>query len=331
MSTRALLWRVTTAVVVMAIALAGVFQLVQRPVEGDTVTFSALFTDANGLRPGDDVRIYGVQVGKVERLELDGTLARARFTVQRAHPVFTGSTVAIRYQNLTGFRYLEIVQPERPTAERDPGTEFGTAQTVPAFDITTLFNGLQPVLAQLSPGELNAFTESLLAVLQGNGTGLGPALDAIDRLSRYATDRQAVLSILVGNLSRMAETLGGRSGNAVQLLTNLTNLFTAIGQKLPGLVDFSLAIPPVIQPIRNMLALLGVTGEPGRDLDAALQQAFPDPATAAEVFDRLPGLIQAMAAAVPATGPGACSNGTATAPAPLQVLIAGQGVLLCRS
>lgn len=331
MSTRALLLRVAAAVAVMVLALVGVFQLVERPVEGETATFTALFTDANGLRVGDDVRIFGVQVGKVERLELDGTLARAEFTVQRAHPVFTDSAVAIRYQNLTGFRYLEIVQPERPSAERDPGTEFGTAQTVPAFDITTLFNGLQPVLAQLSPGELNQFTESLLAVLQGNGSGLGPALDAIDRLSRYATDRQAVLSILVGNLSRMAETLGGRSGNAVQLLTNLTNLFTAIGQKLPGLVEFSLAIPPVIQPIRDILTVLGITGEPGRDLDAALRQAFPDPAAATEVFDRLPGLIQAMAAAVPAAAPESCSQGAATAPAPLQVLIAGQGVLLCRS
>ncbi|MGW0181721.1 MlaD family protein [Nocardia sp. NPDC003345] len=331
MTTRALFARVAVATVVMAIALAGVFQLVQRPVDGDTETYTALFTDANGLRVGDDVRIYGVQVGKVAELELDGVLARARFTVQTGHPVFTNSTVAIRYQNLTGFRYLDIAQPERPEAQRDPSSVFETSQTTPAFDVTALFNGLQPVLAQLSPGELNQFTESMLAVLEGNGAGIGPALDAIDRLSRYATDRQAVLSTLVGNLSRMATTLGGKSGNAVQMLTNLTNLFTAIGDKLPGLVEFSLAIPPVIQPIRNILEILGISGEPGRDLDAALRAAFPDPATATEVFDRLPGLIQSIAAAVPATGTEACSRGAAEAPAPLQVLIAGQGVVLCNS
>jgi len=334
MTTRALLLRVATAIVVMAIALAGVFQLVQRPVDGHTDTYTALFTDANGLRVGDDVRLYGVQVGKVEELELDGVLARARFTVQRDRPVFTNSTVAIRYQNLTGFRYLEIVQPENPDGWREPDAVFDTSRTESAFDITTLFNGLQPVLAQLSPGELNHFTESILAVLQGDGTGIGRALDAIERLSRYASDRQAVLSILVSNLARTAEVLGGRSGDAMQMLTNLTNLFTSIAEKLPGLVEFSLAIPPVIQPVRNMLAALGVTGEPGRDLDALLRQAFPEPATAVEVFDRLPGLIQSIAAAVPATGPDAaptCSRGEATAPGPLQILLAGQGVVLCHS
>lgn len=334
MTTRALFLRVAAAIVAMAIALAGVFQLVQRPVDGRTDTYTALFTDANGLRVGDDVRLYGVQVGKVDELELDGVLARARFTVQRDRPVFTNSTVAIRYQNLTGFRYLEIVQPQTPAEQREPDTVFDTSQTVPAFDITTLFNGLQPVLAQLSPEELNHFTESILAVLQGDGTGVGSALDAIERLSRYASDRQAVLSILVSNLARTAEVLGGKSGDAVQMLTNLTNLFTSIAEKLPGLVEFSIAIPPVIQPVRNMLATLGVTGEPGRDLDALLQRAFPEPATAVEVFDRLPGLIQAIAAAVPATGPQAapsCSRGEVTAPGPLQILFAGQGVVLCRS
>ncbi|HLS76728.1 MAG TPA: MlaD family protein [Nocardia sp.] len=334
MTTRALFLRVAAAVLVTAVALVGVFQLVRRPVDGPTVGYTALFTDANGLRVGDDVRMYGVQVGKVRELTLDGGLARARFTVQRDRPVFADSVIAVKYQNLTGFRYLEIVQPEQPSALREPGTVFDTTRTVPAFDITTLFNGLQPVLAQLSPGEINHFTESILAVLHGDGSGIAPALDAIERLSRFASDRQAVISVLVANLARTAELLGGNSGDAVQMLTNLTNLFTSIADKLPGLVEFSLHIPPVIQPVRAMLATLGVTGEPGRDLDLLLRQAFPDPATAVAVFDRLPGLVQSIAAVVPATGPQAeptCTHGASAAPAPLAILFAGQEVVLCRS
>lgn len=138
----------------------------------------------------------------------------------------------------------------------------------------------------------------------------------------------------MANLARTAELLGGNSGDAVQMLTNLTNLFTSIADKLPGLVEFSIAIPPVIQPVRAMLTALGVTGEPGRDLDALLRQAFPEPATAVEVFDRLPALIQSLTAAVPATGPQAkptCARGETNAPAPLAILFAGQEVVLCHS
>ncbi|MEU2042248.1 MlaD family protein [Nocardia niwae] len=333
MTTRALLVRVGVAIVLMGFVLVGVLRVIERPVDGETVDYTALFTDANGLRPGDDVRVYGVQVGKVRAVELDGANARVRFTVARDRPLFAASRVAVRYQNLTGFRYLDVEQPDQPGERRDPGTVFSAAETIPAFDITALFKGLQPVLAELSPEDLNHFASSMLAVIQGDGTGLGPALDAIEKLSGYASDRQAVVSTLVANLARITEHLGGKSGNAMLLLTNLTDLFTAITEKLPGLVDFSLAIPPVLQPLRSMLTVLGIAGDNHGDLETALRRAFPEPRTAVAVFERLPGLIQALTAAVPPTGPGAdlgCAHGTAAAPAPLQVLIAGQRIVLCR-
>ncbi|MFE3543807.1 MCE family protein [Nocardia sp. NPDC059177] len=333
MKTRSLALRVVVAVALMAVVLVGVLRLIERPVRGDTDTYTALFTDANGLRAGDDVRLHGVQVGKVAGIELAGTLARVRFSVVRDRPVYTTTTVAVRYQNLTGFRYLDLVQPDRPGETRAPDAEFGTTETIPAFDITTLFKGLQPVLAQLSTDEINRFTTSMLAVIQGDGTGLGPALDAVDTLSRYASDRQVVISTLVRNLGQISDRLGGRSGQAVQLLTNLTNLFTAIAEKLPGLVDFSMTIPPVIEPIQSMLRTAGITGDENHDLDLVLRNAFPDQQVAVAVFDRLPGLIQSMAALVPAADGGGlrCSQGVAVAPEPLQVLIAGQGVVLCHA
>ncbi|MBF6171901.1 MlaD family protein [Nocardia blacklockiae] len=332
MTTRSLLLRLAIAAVLTVVVLAGVFRVVERPVRGDTDTYTAMFTDANGLRGGDDVRLYGVQVGKVRAVELDGALARVRFTVTKDHPVFEGGKIAIRYQNLTGFRYLDIQQPEHPERRRDPKTVFQIADTVPAFDITTLFKGLQPVLAQLSPADINQFATSMLAVIQGDGTGLGPALDAVNKLSRYASDRQAVVSTLVSNLAVISDHLGGKSGSAMALMSKLTSLFVNITDKLPGLVDFALTIPPVLKPLRGTLAALGVSGNRGQDLDAVLQNAFPDPHAAAAAFGRLPGLIQAMTAVVPSTGPDAaltCSHGTAAAPAPLQLLIAGQRITLC--
>ncbi|RDI54112.1 MlaD family protein [Nocardia mexicana] len=333
MSTRALLLRVSVVVVVLVVALIGVFRVVQRPVRGETDTYTAIFTDANGLRSGDDVRLFGVQVGKVREVGLSGTQARVRFTVTREHPLFTDSKPAIRYQNLSGFRYLDIEQPANPGARRDPKAVFGPSETVPAFDITTLFKGLQPVLAELSPDDLNRFGTSMLAVIQGDGTGLGPALGAIEQLSRYASDKQAVLSTLVGNLAQISDHLGGKSGNTVKLLTNLTNLFIAITDKLPGLIDFANAIPPVLQPLRSMLTVLGVTGDRNRDLDTVLHNAFPDPQEAVDAFGRLPGLIQTFTAALPPTGPEAqmtCTHGAAVAPPAVQVLIAGQRITLCR-
>ena len=332
MSTRLLWIRIVVAVAVMAVVLVGVLRLIERPVNGRTDSYTAMFTDANVLRLVDDVRLYCVQVGNVGAVELAGALARVRFTVTQGHPLYTETTVAVRYQNLTGFRYLEIQQPEKPGARRKPGAVFDTAHTVPAFDITTLFNGLQPVLAQLSPEDLNQFANSMLAVIQGDGDGIGPAMDAIDKLSRYTSDRQQVLSTLVNNFAQVSDHMAGKSGNAMKLMTNLTDVFVTITDKVPGLVQFGMKIPPVLRPLLDLLQVLGVTGAKNQDLDALLHRVFPNPNQAANVLGRLPGLIQSMAEAIPPTGPDAnitCSRGVAVAPQPLQVLIAGQRITLC--
>ncbi|WP_280260836.1 MlaD family protein [Nocardia abscessus] len=334
MSKRSLLLRLVIAAVLTAVIVTGILRVIDAPVTGDVETYTAEFTDVNGLRSGDDVRIYGIRVGKVVSVELDGTLARVRFTVARDRPVFDASTIAIRFQDLTGFRYLAVQQPEQPGPRRDPGDVIGIDRTVPAFDVTTLFNGLQPVLAQLSPEEINQFASNMLAVLEGDGTGLGPALDAIGELSRHVSDRQALITLVVSNLGQVSQHLGGKSANAMVLLANLTALFATLTDKLSGLVDFANVIPAVLSPLRNILKVLGISGLPDRDLDKVLRNAFPAPQQAVEVLGRLPGVLQTLASTVPVTGPDAavsCSHGDAVAPAPLHILIAGQGVRLCNS
>jgi phospholipid/cholesterol/gamma-HCH transport system substrate-binding protein len=317
---------------VMLVLLVVVFQAIEHPIDGATDSYRAVFTDANGLHPGDDVRLYGVRVGKVDGMALDGSSARVSLTVQQGHSIYPDSRLAIRYQSLTGKRYLDIQQHSDGAATIRPGTTIGTEQTIPAFDVTTLFNGLQPVLAELSPADLNQFTTSLLGVINGDGTGLGPALDAIERLSSYVTDRQAVISTLVHNMAAIADKIGGESGNAMVMLTRLTEIFVALQERSDGLVDFGRTIPPVLVPTVSLLRTLGLTGDPNPDFDNTLRTVFPDPQQAMDTLGRLPTLIQSLSALIPAAGSGvnqSCSHGAAQAPHPLQILIGGQRITLC--
>jgi phospholipid/cholesterol/gamma-HCH transport system substrate-binding protein len=316
----------------MVVLLVGVISAITRPVPGDTDTFTAMFTDANGLKTGDDVRMFGVQVGKVGEIGLSGGQAEVRMSVQRSHPVYDTSTLVIRYQSLTGQRYLDIRQPAVAGHRLATGTTIGTEHTVPSFDITTLFNGLQPVLADFSPAALNQLAQSVLAVVEGNGTGIGPALDAIERLSRYVTDRQTVISALVRNLGDIAGQLGGRSPHLETLIAGLTDLFTVLEQKVYGLVDFAVTAPGVLGPIDSLAATLGLNVGYNADADALIRTAIPDPDTAVQALGRLPGLLQSLNTLIPATGPGVdltCSRGRAEVPGVVAVLIDGRRISIC--
>ncbi|MEV0251532.1 MlaD family protein [Nocardia sp. NPDC050712] len=335
LSLRAILVRLTLFAAAMIALLLIVVNAITRPIEGDTSSYTAEFTDASGLKTGDDVRMFGVGVGKVVGIDLRGTHAAVRLTVQSARPVYDTSVLAIRYQTLTGQRYVDIRQPDRPGLLLRGGAAIGVTNTVPSFDITQLFNGLQPVIQEFSPGALNQFTESMLAVIEGNGSGIGPALDAIEKLSRYTTDRQAVIATIVANLHTISTQIGGKSPHLVTLLQGIADVFTAFRAKLDGLLDFAAVAPTALGPLNRLLDTLGFTESANPDVYQDLMLLFPDPQAAADAIGRLPGLLQTMSNLLPPANAGAgqvslaCSRGNAELPQVLSVLVAGQRVAIC--
>ncbi|MBY8863418.1 MCE family protein [Nocardia sp. CA2R105] len=331
-STTRVVVRLVAFTAVIAVMFAAIIAAITRPVGGETDFYTARFTDASGLKTGDDVRMYGVAVGKVGSVALDGSIAGVRLTIGRGHTVFDNTMLAIRYQNLTGQRYIDIQQPQRAGRPLAPGATIDVGNTLPSFDITSLFNGLQPVLAEFSPGALNQFAQSILAVVQGNGNGLGPALDAIDSLSRYVTDRQHVISTLVHNLQSISDQISGRSPQLITLITGLADVWAALQQKIDGMVDYALTIPPVLLPLDHLAATLGFTPDPNTDLTTLVHKAFPDPKQALDVLGALPGLLQSLNTMVGAPGPdinSTCSHGAAPVPGMVQVLLHGQRISIC--
>ncbi|MEV0294650.1 MlaD family protein [Nocardia sp. NPDC050710] len=319
---------------VMVVVLALVLTAITRPVAGDTEAHDALFTDANGLKVGDDVRMYGVQVGKVEGIALDGVTAKVRLTVTTSTPIYDNSTLAIRYQNLTGQRYIDLQQQPNPGIRLAAGAAVGAEMTIPSFDVTSLFNGLKPVLATMSPESVNQFTESMLAVIEGDGSGLGPAMAAIDQLSKYVGDRQQVIAALVRNMSDLSDRVGGRVHYLVPLLARLSDIFQSLQANIGGLAQFAMTAPSVLGPLDRLLGTLGLSQDSGADTDGLIRQLFPNPQEAVEVFGRLPGLLDSVDNALPRTAAGwkpECSKGAAEVPAPVRVLIAGQRVAICQA
>jgi len=75
-----------------------------------TTGYSAIFSNASGLRSGQFVRASGVEVGKVGNVEIidGGTRVRVNFNVERDLQLFQRTITSIRYLNLIGDRYLEL-------------------------------------------------------------------------------------------------------------------------------------------------------------------------------------------------------------------------------
>ncbi|MFF2554352.1 MCE family protein [Nocardia sp. NPDC058058] len=211
-----------------------VWNTLARTVKGDTNTYAATFSDVLGLREGDDVRMAGVRVGKVERIGLDErNRAVVTFVVQRAQTLYGDTKALVRYQNLIGQRYVALApgagSPDARSVLR-AGAAIPIERTEPSFDISGLLNGFQPLFAVLSPDQVNTLSGTLVQALQGDGVSLSAFITQAATLAGDFQRRDAVLTSVIGNLSAVMSGLARRGSELETLVTQTRAL-------IGGLVD----------------------------------------------------------------------------------------------
>ncbi|MBM7367368.1 MlaD family protein [Gordonia hydrophobica] len=308
-----------------------VINAMRNPVEESTRSYSADFTDASGLHPNGDVRYKGKRVGKVTKVELiegearDKPLARVEFTLDEDHSITDATRLAIKYQNLTGVRYVDV----RGDDESGPRiSHVPASHTVPSFDITELFNGLQPVLSTMQNKDINEFSENAIALLQGDGSGLGPMLDSTQKLTKYAKSRQQVVSKLTENLARISDVMGGRNQNVMEFLHAIDLPITSATTVLDEFAVTASAGPALFEPIDRILTAFNVRDD--TDMPRRIKAIFKNATQLFGVFDLMPNALEGLKGTDGFQEPyPKCANGTAKIPLEAKFFIDDRQVTLC--
>ncbi len=191
----------------------------------ETTPYSAVFADASGLRSGDSVRVAGIQVGSVESVDLqDDKTVVVEFGLDRTIPLTLGSRAAIRYLNLVGDRYLEIVDGPGSTRKMPSGSTIPLDRTDPALDLDALLGGLKPVIQGLDPRDVNALTSALVDVFQGQGGTLESLLTRTSSFTNTLADNSAVMQQLIDNLTAAVGTISDNGDKFSVTLNRLREL-----------------------------------------------------------------------------------------------------------
>lgn len=330
----AVLW-LTVFTAISAVCAVIVITALRSPVTGAVARYTATYSDVSGLFVGDDVRISGVQVGKVHTIALDGRSAKVDFTVLADHAIYYDTVAAVRYQNLLGQRYVELLQPATPGNRLPAGGQIPLERTISSFDVTRLFNGFRPIFQTLDPAQFNQFGENVLRIIQGDETGVGPFLRDLDELSTLAVNRQAVLKVLISNLAQISNDLGGKSPQLFAMIDTLNDVlakFTSTSQ------DFTVALAHELPTLRNTVHLLQYierifdsSTSPAYDL---VGRMWPQTPTIIAGLSLVPSLIQGMRDSLvndtPARPAFACAHGEVSLPGIGQVSFAQQNLVVCR-
>jgi phospholipid/cholesterol/gamma-HCH transport system substrate-binding protein len=281
----------TAFAVVMAMLTAFLFFIFGQVRTGSTHGYSAVFSDASRLKSGATVRVAGIRVGTVQDVSLrPDRKVLVTFDADRNIVLTTGTKAQIRYLNLVGDRYLELVDSPGSTKILPAGAQIPQDRTAPALDLDLLLGGLKPVIQGLNPQDVNALTASLIQVLQGQGGTLDSLFSKTSSFTNSLADNDQVIEQLIEDLKNTLDTLskdGGEFSGAIDRLDKLIKGLSAdrdpIGAAITSLDNGTASLTDLLGRARSPLA--GTIGQLNRlaplldndkdRLDASIQRA-PD-------------------------------------------------------
>ncbi|WP_319431674.1 MCE family protein [Mycobacterium sp. RTGN5] len=277
--------------VVMVVLTAFLFMIFGQYRNGSTNAYSAMFVDVSGLKTGDSVRAGGLRVGTVADISMrpDHTVTVA-FDADRNVVLSSGTKAAVRYLNLVGDRFLELIDGPGSARVMQPGSQIPADRTAPALDLDQLLGGLKPVIQGLNPQDVNALTNALLQIFQGQGDTVDSLLTKTASFSNGLADNNQIIEALIDNLNAVIGTLatsGSQFADAIDRFQRLVSELAAhrdpIGEAINALDSGTTSIADLLGQARAPLAgtidqlsrLAPLLDDQKGLLDGALQSA-PD-------------------------------------------------------
>lgn len=226
---------------------------------GGGETYSAIFSDVASLNKGDEVRIAGVRVGDVKKIEIvNEREAKVEFTVDGRDYLPSTVTANLRYRNLVGQRYIAIEQGAGDQGGKiNPGETIPLSQTKPAVNLTTLFDGFRPLFQTLSADDVNKLSYQIIQVFQGESGTISELVRSTASLTNTVADKDAVIGAVITNLNTVLQTVNQNDDQLDKLIVNTQQLVSGlsvdrdvVGSAVTSLAGLTDATADLLEPTR---------------------------------------------------------------------------------
>lgn len=200
-----------------------------------SIKHQALFTEAGGIVPGNDVKVSGVKVGTVSDVSLQHGKALVTFLVDGGVHLGTDTTAHIRTGTLLGQRVLTLESDGKGTLRSSdviPVTRTGSP-----YSLTQSLSDFTTNTADTDTAALNQSLNTLSDTIDRITPQLGPTFDGLSRLSRMLNERNDSLAGLLKSASDVTGILGQRSQQVNTLLLNANDLLGVLDQRRYAIVN----------------------------------------------------------------------------------------------
>ncbi len=227
-----------------------------------------------GLNPNAAVKYNGVDVGKVQRVDLDPAnpqRVNLLFSIVRGTPIRQDTVAVLKTQGLTGIAYVELSggSPQSPPLQVLPGNRYPVIQTKASLSarlenvlttaLTKLDDTTNNINALLSP-QNQAAVQSALTDIAAVARTVAARQDNIDkaivgagRAVQSGERAAAQAGVLMERIGRSADALERMGTEFAQTGRSATRTVDAVGEDLTHFT--SQTLPQIDQLVDELTAL----------------------------------------------------------------------------
>ncbi|MDQ4025281.1 MAG: MCE family protein [Actinomycetota bacterium] len=234
-----------TCIVLIAAGVAGAFSINRFQGLRGVYTLSADLTDASGLQPGNEVRVAGVKVGTVKRVELRRDAARIEMELQDDVRIPVESALEVKLKTLLGQKFVDLQMPraflEAASAGRDvdsatagyfeEGGVIPLAQTSVPFEVYQAANEGTAVLKAIDKDALRELIVTLDETIGASKEELGRALHAAGDAGQVLARNSGPLKILLRQSAQLTETLSASGGDIDGILLRSAAVLDVLAER----------------------------------------------------------------------------------------------------
>jgi len=219
------------------------------------------FPEAATLAGEADVRIAGVSVGKVRKLEVDKSSSRTIATIELDRefaPLRSDAQAMLRQKTLLGETYVQLT-PGHSSRTIPEGGRLANAQVADTVQLDEIFDALDPQ----TRASFRTWQQELAKGVDGRGRDFN---DALGTLPGFAADGSDVLQVLASQdaaLERLVKNTGvtfaALTENEQQLRTLITaseRVFSATASRNDALAEAVRIFPTFLDESKATLARL---------------------------------------------------------------------------
>jgi len=249
--------RNVTIIALVALLVGGVYVLFSSGGNGRKVF--GYFTSAVGLYPGDQVRILGVPVGKIDAIEPGPSDVKITMSVSNDVKIPKDARAVIMSPNLVSARFVQLTPAYTGGAVLPEGGSIDLARTAVPVEWDEVKEALTQLAVQLGPtsgsmqGPLGAAINQAADSFDGKGESFHNALRELSQVAGRLGDSRSDIFGTVKNLQVLVNALSESNEQIVQFAGNVASVSQVLADSSRHLDNTLGTLNKALSDIRGFL------------------------------------------------------------------------------